>query len=208
MNYEKTELYFLKRELMREFGETEGEKLFTRSSKLYAELVVTTDYQGSIALEAQLKRLTYPIIAYYKALRAFGYKMEYSLLLVKKATERAARECAEVLSAQNRKFFAFHAFRRNFKKFCESKFPAAGWSREPAQKEKEKISLRIDRCLYHTITKKFGCPELCGVFCRYEEIAFAGLYPKVVYSGQGFIANGHDYCDFTFSKGEKKDLKN
>ena len=82
MNYEKTELYFLQKDVLRHFGDAEGEKIFNRASKLYAELVVTTDYKNSVTLERQLKRLVYPVIAFYKTLLAFGYKIPNALGIV------------------------------------------------------------------------------------------------------------------------------
>ena len=63
MNYENTDLYFLKRDALRVFGDEEGKQIYDRASKLYTELAVTTDYQGSRTYEIQLKRLVYPVIA-------------------------------------------------------------------------------------------------------------------------------------------------
>ena len=60
MNYEDTDLYFLQRDAQRAFGDEEGNKIFRRAAKLYAELVCTTDYQNSQTYESQLKRLVYP----------------------------------------------------------------------------------------------------------------------------------------------------
>ena len=59
MNYEDTDLYFLQRDVCRAFGDAEGEKIFRRASKLWAELVCTTDYQNSQTYESQLQRLVY-----------------------------------------------------------------------------------------------------------------------------------------------------
>lgn len=124
MNYDNTDLHFLHRHCIKRFGEEEGEKIYFRASKLYAELVVTTDYQNSAEAERQLKMLIFPVIAYYKTLRAFGYTEDSALGYVRLETEKAARNCADVLADQKRKLFPFHAFKRNIKKFMASKFPA------------------------------------------------------------------------------------
>ena len=97
MNYEKTELNFLEKDVIRAFGEEEGRKIFSRASKLYAELCVTTDYQKSPTFERQLRTLVFPVIAYYKTLLAFGYKTAPALGLVRNETEKAAEACAEVV---------------------------------------------------------------------------------------------------------------
>ena len=57
---------------------------------------------------------------------------------------------------------------------------------------------------YYSITEKFGCPELCGVFCDYERAAFGGLRPQVEFECGGMLANGHEFCDFRFIKGSKR----
>lgn len=57
MEYEKTVLYFLEKDVVRNFGEEQGNKIFQRASKLYAELVVTTDYHKSPTYERQLRKL-------------------------------------------------------------------------------------------------------------------------------------------------------
>lgn len=124
MNYDKTELNFLEKDVIRAFGEEEGRKIFLRASKLYAELAVTTDYQKSATFERQLRMLVYPVIAYYKTLLAFGYKTSSALGLVRNETEKAAAACADVLASQMRPVFPYHAFKRNIKNFIEYKFPA------------------------------------------------------------------------------------
>ena len=204
MNYEDTDLYFLQRDAQRAFGDEEGNKIFRRAAKLYAELVCTTDYQNSQTYESQLKRLVYPVIAYYKTLLAFGYRTNAALGLVRNETEKAADECAERLAAQMRPIFPYHAFRRNIKNFIEYRFPARGWKSEGLAARGSLISFRIAGCLYYDITKKFGCKELCLVFCEYEARAFAGLSPQIVFECGGTLANGHDYCDFRFRKGHGK----
>lgn len=117
MNYEKTELNFLEKDVIRAFGEEEGRKIFSRASKLYAELCVTTDYQKSPTFERQLRTLVFPVIAYYKTLLAFGYKTAPALGLVRNETEKAAEACAEVLANQMRPVFPFHAFQAQYQKF-------------------------------------------------------------------------------------------
>lgn len=204
MNYEDTDLYFLQRDAQRAFGDEEGNKIFRRAAKLYAELVCTTDYQNSPTYESQLKRLVYPVIAYYKTLLAFGYRTDAALGLVRNETEKAADECAERLAAQMRPIFPYHAFRRNIKNFIEYRFPARGWKSEGLATRGSAITFRIAGCLYYDITKKFGCTELCLVFCEYEARAFAGLSPQIVFECGGTLANGHDYCDFRFRKGHGK----
>ena len=201
MNYEKTELNFLEKDVIRAFGEEEGRKIFSRASKLYAELCVTTDYQKSPTFERQLRTLVFPVIAYYKTLLAFGYKTAPALGLVRNETEKAAEACAEVLANQMRPVFPFHAFKRNIKNFIEYKFPGMGWKVADLKARGRKITFYVRECLYCTICKKFGCPELCEVFCDYERAAFGkGLGSVMEFECGGRIATGYDKCEFKFTK--------
>lgn len=202
MVYEKTELNFLERDCILQFGEKGGARIFRRASKLYAELVVTTDYKNDRLLEKQLKGLVYPVIAYYKTLLAEGYREANALGLVRTEVEKAAKNSGDILHAQTRKHFPFHAFRRNIKYFMAYKFPAGEWGCTPPKAKGGKVSFQIKECLYYTITRKFGCVELCPVFCDYENIAFKGLGPKIVCEREGELATGHETCKFCFRKGK------
>ncbi len=201
MNYEDTEFYFLRRDAGILFGEEKGEKIYQRASKLYTELVVTTDYRKSQTLERQLKTLIYPVIAYYKTLLAVGYRQSDAIEFTAKAVRKAAQHCAERHAGQNRRFFPFRAFRRNIKNFMEYKFPAVEWKRSELKTSCRKISFHIDECLYCVICGKFGCKEIGILFCEYERIAFSGFGQKILFKAGATLANGHEYCDFLFFKG-------
>ncbi len=186
------------------FGDEDGEKIYHRTAKLYAELAVTTDYKDSYTLERQLKRFVYPVIAYYKTLLSYGYRQAAALGLVRRETEKAADESGAILGAQMRRFFPYRAFRRNIKNFIEYKFPAAGgWKSGELKTASRVLSFRIRTCMYATIAEKFGCPELCAVFCDYERRMFAGLLPQVEASCPCSMGEGHDYCEFRFKRGHR-----
>lgn len=201
MEYDKTELHFLQRDCELQFGEEHGGEIFRRAAKLYAELVVTTDYRNDEALKRQLKGIVYPVIAYYKTLLAEGYREPAALGLVRTEVEKAAKNCAEILRAQTRKVMPFAAFRRNIKKFMGSKFPASVWKYSEPKVKRARISFDVTQCLYYTVTKKFGCVELCSVFCEYEIQSFYGLKPKIVCERNGELATGHSVCGYVFHKG-------
>ena len=204
MNYEDTELYFLKKDVLRNFGEELGGKIYQGASKLLTELAVTTDYKNSPTYERQLKRLVYPVIAYYKTLLSFGYRAPAALGLVRNETKKAAVETGETLSNQMRPVFPFRAFRSNIKNFIEYKFPSCGWQTANLSVKGKNIDFDVKECMYHVITAKFGCPELCTVFCDYEAAAWEGLLPQVVAERGGTIVTGHEVCDFHFRKGSRK----
>ena len=204
INYENTELNFLEKDIARNFGKELGEKIFHRASKLYAELVVTTDYKNSPTYELRLTKIVYPVIAYYKTLLAFNYRKDAAIGLVRTAVEKAAQESGEILANQMRPLFPFNAFKGNIRNFIEYKFPAEGWKVTDLNVKGKEISFRIGECFYYTAATKFGCPELAEVFCDYEGAAFSGLEPQIRCKRSGMIATGHEYCGYSFCKGSRK----
>lgn len=207
MIFDETDLSGLQASCIARFGEEDGTRIYHRTVKLYGELVVTTDYKNSHTLERQLKRLVYPVIAYYKTLLAYGYRKSTALGLVRYETDKAAEESGAILSAQMRKIFPFRAFRRNIRNFIEYKYPAGGWKSGDLHTGARNISFRIHECMYKSIAEKFGCPELCTVFCDYERRMFGGLRPQVEASCDCSLAEGHDYCEFRFRKGHRPGRK-
>ena len=189
------------------FGEEKGNKIYFRTAKLYSELSVTTDYKNSEASERLLKRLIFPVIAYYKTLQYYGYQEKIALNFTRCEVEKAAAGCARVLSDQMRKILPFHAFKRNAHRFLGSKFPAAVFQRSALSLRGGRISFRIDSCFYNLIAQKFGCGELCELFCEYERISFAGLAPKIVCSRTATLCEGCDFCDFAFTKGKEAECR-
>ncbi len=205
MGYEQTEFDFLERDLRMRFGDEDGAKIFADASKLYTELAVTTDYHNSMTLERQLKRLVFPAIALYKTLCLHGYRHASALGVMRTVIERAAWHTGDILAAQMRKIAPFHAFKRNIRNFMEYKFPSAGgWRCSGLNTKGKSIEFCIEECLYRTITARFGCPELCGVFCDYEQAAYAGLRPQIVFSCGGRLSEGKEFCSFSFKKGDGK----
>lgn len=55
---------------------------------------------------------------------------------------------------------------------------------------------------YWDVTKQFGCPELCCVFCESDDISFSGLAPKINFLRNGTLGSGADCCDFHFIKAQ------
>lgn len=158
-------------------------------------------------LELQLKRLVFPVIALYKTLCMHGYRKASALGLMR--TMIRARRAEHGGRARPRRCARSAPFRslqthiRNFMEYQVSP-SAGGWQCGGLDTGGASIDFRIEECLYRTITARFGCPELCAVFCDYERIAFAGLLPKIEFSCGGRLSEGRDFCSFSFNKGKKQ----
>ncbi len=66
----------------------------------------------------------------------------------------------------------------------------------------QEIHFNFHRCVYWDVTKQFGCPELCCVFCERDDISFSGLAPKINFLRSGTLGGGAACCDFHFIKAQ------
>ena len=207
MNFDDTDFAGLEKHCLRRFGPEDGKKIFLRTFKLYSELVVTTDYRNSMTLERQLKRVVYPLIAFYKTLLAFGYREQVAVSLARSELLKAAETAAQALTNQMRPVFPFGAFRRNIRNFVEYKFPAEGWVTSDLTVRRRSIRFNVRECMYCVIMGKFGCPELRILFCEYERAMFRGLLPQVVANCGDTLAKGNPLCAFSFVKGGRSKIE-
>ena len=58
---------------------------------------------------------------------------------------------------------------------------------------------RIDmtRCPYHDECVRYGCPELCRLFCDVDDVTYGGL-KKIGFTRTQTLGYGGDCCDFHF----------
>lgn len=79
-------------------------------------------------------------------------------------------------------------------------FPPEGWETQWVRCDGKEIHFNLHTCLYQTVTQALGCPELCPLYCENDDIAFAGLAPKITFRRTGTLASGAPCCDFHFLK--------
>ena len=208
MNFENTNLPFLKEDIRNNFDKNVGEKLFNETVKRYNELLQETEretgnFHESEALRRHYERTLLPTVAYYATLRGNGFGQEEALAYVREETKKRAFLNAE----NNRKLaripFAYAIYRAGVKKHMQNNFPAEGFGVEWVRNDKSEIHFDMTRCIYRDETVKRGCPELCAVFCESDVIAFGGLAPKIKFERAGTLGEGAARCDFHFKKGKR-----
>ena len=59
--------------------------------------------------------------------------------------------------------------------------------------------LTIKKCLWHDACVRFGCPELCRLFCDVDDVTYGGLR-KIAFTRTKTLGYGGDCCDFHFYK--------
>ena len=196
MRISETPFAFLLDDCFREFGEEDGRKVYQVADDIFSKLEAESDYKGNEAIREHIQMKLLPPLAYYKALLSAGYSKTEALDYV-----RAEEKKKESMSKMARLPFAYSIYRMGVRKFMAKNFPEEGWKTEWVRCDGKEIHFNLHSCIYHDLCSKYGCPELCTVFCENDEIAFSGLLPKIRFERSGTLGNGAECCDFHFRKG-------
>lgn len=198
MNFNKTNLPFLYEDCKCEFGVEKGELIFKQVNKCYQSLVKNADFKNNSAIKEHLFLRLFPAMAYYKTLLDVGFNSSDSISYVKKETQKAAFKNQQ----KNKKLscipFAYFFYRLGIKKYMNKNFPKEGWRIEWIKCDNKEIHFNLHNCIYWELSQKYGCPELCQVYCSNDTTAFAGLLPKIEFKRNGTLGEGANYCDFHF----------
>ena len=201
--FKNTKLFFLEADILHEFGEENGQKLYLKVKKLYNELISSANLGDSDAIKYHLTTNLFPTMAYYKALIESGYNTDVALSYVRKETKKAA----EIKKLENQKItkmpFTYLMYRLAAKGVIEKNFPYEAFETEWVCCNGKEIHFNFHRCIYNDLTKEYSCPELCTVFCENDDISFNGLMPKIRFERKGTLGQGMDKCDFHLIKNKK-----
>lgn len=192
--FRDTNLFFLEEDVLRELNN--GKNTYEKTENIYKELKATADDYESKAVIHHLTTNLFPTMAYYKALIANGYDTDMALFYVRKET----RKSAEIKKQQNQKIaklpFTYLMYRLAVKGVMKKNFPDDVFGIKWICCNEKEIHFDFHKCIYHDLTKKYGCPELCTVFCENDDISFSGLIPKIRFERKGTLGQGADKCDF------------
>ena len=201
MRISETPFVFLLDDCIREFGEEKGRKIYQEADDIFSGLEAEADYKDNDAIREHIQMKLLPPMAYYKALLFEGFDKDASLDLVRTEEKKTAEAKQESMSKMARLPFAYSIYRMGVRKFMAKNFPEEGWKTEWVRCDGKEIHFNLHSCIYHDLCSKYGCPELCTIYCENDEIAFSGLLPKIRFERSGTLGNGAECCDFHFRKG-------
>lgn len=200
MKISDTAFPFLEEDCLQAFGPEDGRALFEQTEDIYRQLLEGADYRGSEAVRDHLQRKLFPPMACYKALCERGIPAEQALEYVRQETRKSALAKRGEMKKLAGMPFAYTMYRLGVKKHMAKNFPDAGWETEWVRCDGREIHFNLHRCIYWELTRQYGCPELCCVYCENDDIAFSGLLPKIRFERSGTLGSGAAYCDFHFIK--------
>ena len=75
--------------------------------------------------------------------------------------------------------------------------PGAGFAAAELQTDQSIWRIDMTKCPYHDTCARYGCPELCRLFCDADNVTYGGLR-KIGFSRTKTLGCGADCCDFHF----------
>lgn len=203
MNYRKTHISFLYDDLIKEYGNEQGKRLYTLMCRKFSDLCEKEVKSENHEINDHVFKRLLPAISVYLTLIENGFTREESLMTAHGEIQRHARSLAEENSRLTKLPFPYGLFKMFAKSHMKKKYPAEGFTVEWKRHDRKEIHFDIVRCLYKDMCEKFCCPELCTVFCRSDLTAFSGYEPEIRFERAGTLGEGADRCDFHFIRGNR-----
>lgn len=201
MDYKNTHLNFLEEDCQSEFGQENGIKIYNQTCTLLTSMLESADYRNNESIKTHIRKNMLPTIAYYLTLLSCGYAKEEAYNLTLKETQKAAHIQKKKNEAIGKLPFAYSIFKLVIKSIMKKMYPVEGWDTEWVRIDRKEIHMNFTKCIYFDLTTEYGCPELCTVFCKNDEVTFLGYEPKIHFHRNGTLAEGATCCDFHFTRG-------
>lgn len=201
MTLQESKFSFLKEDCMELFGSELGSKRYRQAENRYQELQKQVLKTENPAIQEHLLSNLFPPLAYYQTLRAEGISQKDALALVEQETQKTALQKKAAMESMTKLPFTYGIYRLFVKKFMAKNFPTEGWEIQWLECSGKAIRFHLSKCLYWDVCQQQGCPELCQVYCKNDNIAFSGLLPKIQFQRSQTLGMGGKFCDFCFQKG-------
>lgn len=201
MDYRDTNLNFLRDDLITEYGEKQGDLLYSLMCQKYTGLCEREIKHENDEMNEHVFKRILPTIGIYTTLMENGFTKEKARVFAHDEIQRNARYKA----AENAKLvkmpFTYNLFKLFAKSHMKKKYPIEGFTVVWKRHDNSEIHFDIVRCIYKELCEKYHCPELCTVFCQSDITAFAGYRPKIRFERSGTVGEGANCCDFHFIRG-------
>lgn len=184
----------MKKFLIWRFGQTEGTELWEKAQNIYEELIPFAG-EESDGRKKNLLSSVYPFAAVYRALSAAGYSKEAALEHVTAIMERKTLSSSRKMYKRMGRLPFFFVL---FKKMFSMGLRGDSWKVVWIENSRELFAYDIKECLWHDACTDLGCPELCSIFCRNDEINFGDVSRQLHFRRSTALGYGGKCCDFRF----------
>ena len=180
--------------LVQRFGEKNGMALREAAQVKYDQLKPLAKKETP-GRKSNLVNGIYPFVAIYQTLLEGGLTqdqaMEHMYAIMEARTRQGMRKTYEKMGKLP---FFYTMFRFMFTKGLGGD----SWDVDWVSNTGKRFEYNITRCLWHDACTELGCPELCRIFCRNDELNFSDVSRHLYFERESTLADGGDCCDFHF----------
>ena len=185
---------FLRKSLMEQFGAERGEALWQKAEAEYQTLLPLAAHESKIRKKNLINGI-YPFAAVYRVLRRENMgqdeAMDAMLAIMKRHTLAGNRKNYERMGKLP---FFFPMFRKMF----SIGLTGDSWNVEWVANDRGQFIYNIRKCLWHDACTELGCPELCKIFCKNDELNFTDVSKHLYFQRSQTLGEGGTCCDFHF----------
>ncbi len=204
MGFGNTHFAYFKDECIRRYGQVDGMRIFRRADEMLERMTADITPETTQVIRNHMTGNMLPTIAMYLALKENETTMQkaYDETLV--IVQIAANKAKEKNSRLKKLPFTFQIFKLFCKYITSKQYPDEGWNIVWRRYDSNEIHVDFTSCIYLDTCVKYGCPEVCPVFCANDDTTFAGYSPKIIFERSSTLARGQHLCDFHFINGKAK----
>lgn len=190
---------YIENYLVNEFGNTAGVKIYKDALNQLDKLNNNAEYKSNNQ-KKYLENSIFPAIVVYRALQHAGLSKEAAYDHMKKMIgDNTKNSTRKMWTTLGKLPFFFPLFKALFSKGLEGD----SWDVLWIANDKATFEYHIQRCLWHDTFKKYGCAELCAIFCHNDEINFTNVSKHMDFKRNSALGYGGDCCAFCFSSTKK-----
>lgn len=186
------------RELTKTWGKDKATQFVQQVQTRYEGLYAQRKRLSNRALRTHLENHILPGLALYQELRADGLEQDDALNLTASLFAGSVEPQQRSMARLGRLPFFYSLLKLVIRPTMKRQYPAEGWNMEWVEVSQDQIAFNIHRCFYLDTLTEYGAPELTALFCRFDDLVFEHMSPRVSWERTRTLARGGDLCDFRF----------
>ncbi len=186
------------RALIEKHGEVQGAILAARAQARYEALYNERPHFTHPALRWHLEQKILPGLALYQVLSKENSDRDAVLSETGSLLAMGSRALTKFVNMYTYLPLPFAIMRKIFKASLLA-FPQQGWDIEHIEASKTSFAFNIHRCFYLDILTAYGAPELTAMYCRLDDLLYAGWAPSIRWERTKTLGRGDDCCDFRWT---------
>ena len=179
--------------LIKEFGNDNGNVLFTKQDKRLNEIIKGTKNKTENQMKALAQTILPRIALYQVFLESELSEDDINASMRKYMLDVVAAKKHSSIAKMEKVPGFYDIYSKIFLKIMR----VTDLQKSTQKCGKGFYDIIITKCLWHTACIENGCPELCRLFCDVDDVTYDGLN-KIGFSRTKTLGYGGDCCDFHF----------